>query len=69
MSSSDYRDTVHVRYTRDGITGVGEGAPIVRYKENAAGAQRAIESVQRMLVSADPNQFAKVMAEVARRIQ
>ena len=69
MSSSDYRDTVHVRYTNDGITGVGEGAPIVRYKENAASAQRAIESVQRMLVSADPYQFAKVMAEVARRIE
>ena len=69
MSSSEYRDTVHVRYTSDGITGVGEGAPIVRYKENAAAAQRAIESVQRMLASADPCQFAKVMAEVARRIE
>ena len=69
MSSSDYRDTVHVRYTRGGITGVGEGAPIVRYRENAAEAQRAIESVQQMLVSADPYQFAKVMAEVARRIE
>jgi len=69
MSSSDYRDTVHVRYTRGGITGVGEGAPIVRYWENAAEAQRAIESVQQMLVSADPYQFAKVMAEVARRIE
>jgi len=50
MSSSDYRDTVHVRYTRGGITCVGEGAPIVRYRENAAEAQRAIESVQQMLV-------------------
>jgi len=69
MSSSDYRDNVNVQYTRDGITGVGEGAPIVRYKENAAGAQKAIESVQLMLVSADPYQFAKVMAEVARRIE
>ena len=27
MSSSDYRDTLHVRYTRDGVTGYGEGAP------------------------------------------
>jgi L-alanine-DL-glutamate epimerase-like enolase superfamily enzyme len=69
MSSSDYRDTVQVRYTSDGITGVGEGAPIVRYKENAAAAQQAIESVQRMLASADPYQFAKVMAEVTRRIE
>ena len=36
MSSSDYRDTLHVRYTRDGLTGYGEGAPIVRYHETAA---------------------------------
>jgi L-alanine-DL-glutamate epimerase-like enolase superfamily enzyme len=69
MSSSDYRDTVHVRYTSNGITGVGEGAPIVRYKENAAAAQQAIESVRPMLASADPYQFAKVMAEVTRRIE
>ena len=68
MSSSDYRDTVHLRYTREGITGVGEGAPIVRYHENAEGAQRAIESVQDLLTSADPRQFAKIMAEVFRRV-
>jgi len=30
MSSSDFRETLHVRYTKDGITGHGEGAPIVR---------------------------------------
>ena len=68
MSSSDYRDTVHLHYTREGITGVGEGAPIVRYHENAESAQRAIQSVQDLLASADPRQFAKVMAEVSRRI-
>jgi len=33
MSSSQFRDTLHVSYTRDGITGHGEGAPIVRYHE------------------------------------
>ena len=47
MSSSEYRDTLHVRFTRDGITGHGEGAPIVRYQENAVDAQRAAQSVQR----------------------
>jgi hypothetical protein len=30
-----FRDTLHVRYTKDGVTGYGEGAPIVRYHENA----------------------------------
>ena len=36
MSSSEFRDTIHFRYTSGGITGRGEGAPIVRYKESAA---------------------------------
>jgi hypothetical protein len=44
MSSSEARDVLYVRYTRDGTTGVGEGAPIVRYQENAADAQRAVET-------------------------
>ena len=46
MSSSQYRDTLHVAYSRDGITGRGEGAPIVRYKEDAESARKAVESVR-----------------------
>ena len=69
MSSSDYRDNVHMQYTRGGITGLGESAPIVRYHENAETARRAIESVDGLLASADPYQFAKVMGEVFRRIE
>jgi len=69
MSSSDYRDTVHLHYRREGITGVGEGAPIVRYHENAESAQQAIESIRDFLAFADPRQFAKVMAEVFRRVE
>ncbi|PWU07043.1 MAG: dipeptide epimerase [Terriglobia bacterium] len=68
MSSSEYRDTLHVSYSRDGFTGHGEGAPIVRYKEDAKSAQQAVEQVRSMLLSADPMQFAKVMAEVFRRV-
>ncbi len=68
MSSSQFRDTLHTTYTRGGITGHGEGAPIVRYHEDAAGAQKAVESVRDLLLSADPMQFAKVMAEVFKRI-
>jgi L-alanine-DL-glutamate epimerase-like enolase superfamily enzyme len=68
MSSSQYRETLHVGYTRDGITGHGEGAPIVRYHEDAEGARKAVESVRALLVSANPMQFAKVMAEVFRRV-
>jgi L-alanine-DL-glutamate epimerase-like enolase superfamily enzyme len=69
MSSSAYRDTLHVRYTRDGVTGVGEGAPIVRYNEDAVGGRRAVETVRDLLLSADPWTFEKLHAEVSRRVE
>jgi L-alanine-DL-glutamate epimerase-like enolase superfamily enzyme len=68
MSSSQYRDTLHVNYTRDGITGRGEGAPIVRYHEDAASAKKAVDGVRDLLLSADPMHFTKTMAEVFKRI-
>jgi L-alanine-DL-glutamate epimerase-like enolase superfamily enzyme len=68
MSSSEYRDVIVVRYTRDGITGRGEGAPIARYNEDAKGAQKAIESVRELLTATDPWQFDRLMREVRRRI-
>jgi L-alanine-DL-glutamate epimerase-like enolase superfamily enzyme len=68
MSSSQYRDTLHTAYTRDGITGHGEGAPIVRYHEDAAGAQKAAESVRDLLLASDPMQFGKIMAEIFQRV-
>src|SRR6516162_9235125 len=54
MSTSTYRDTLHATFSRDGITGRGEGAPIVRYHENVQDAQKAAESVRELLLSADP---------------
>lgn len=69
MSSSEYRDTFHLRFTRDGVTGLGEGAPIVRYGESAESAREAVESVREFLVSADPWEFEKLMAEVFRRVK
>ena len=68
MSSSQYRDTLQVAYTRDGITGHGEGAPIARYHEDAEGARKAVESVRDLLLSADPTQFSKLMGQVFRRV-
>ncbi len=64
MSSSEYRDTVHTRFERDGVTGRGEGAPIVRYQESAESALKAIDAVKATLASADPWQFAKVLERV-----
>ncbi len=69
MSSSDYRDNLHLKYTRDDITSLGEAAPIVRYSENAESAREAVESIRDFLVSADPWQFEKQMGEVFRRIK
>lgn len=69
MSSSAYRDTLHLRLTRDGVTGIGEGAPIVRYHEDAIGGQKIIESLREFLTSANPWQFTKVMDEVHHRIK
>jgi L-alanine-DL-glutamate epimerase-like enolase superfamily enzyme len=69
MSSSEYRDTLHTTYERNGLSGHGEGAPIVRYHEDAESARRAVESVRDLLLAANPMQFDKVMAEVFRRVQ
>jgi L-alanine-DL-glutamate epimerase-like enolase superfamily enzyme len=68
MSSSAYRDTLHVRFIRDGVTGHGEGAPIVRYQENAVDAQRAAQSVQDLVTGADPWQFQKLLTEIFHRV-
>ena len=68
MSSSEYRDTLYAAYTRDGITGHGEGAPIVRYKEDAASAQKAVDSVRALLLAAPPLEFAKTMNQMFGRV-
>ena len=69
MSSSSYRDTLHVTYDRDGITGSGEGAPIIRYHEDAESAQKAAESMGDILLAADPMQFSKIMGRIFQRFQ
>ncbi|HWR13252.1 MAG TPA: dipeptide epimerase [Terriglobales bacterium] len=68
MSSSEYRDTLHVRYTRDGITGYGEGAPIVRYKEDAKSAQAAVQSVHDLLANTHPWHVEELETEIWKRV-
>jgi L-alanine-DL-glutamate epimerase-like enolase superfamily enzyme len=68
MSSSDFRDTLYVRLVREGVTGHGEGAPIIRYQENAAGAEEAVLSVRELVTGSDPWQFEKLLGEVFRRV-
>ena len=68
MSSSAYRDTVHVQYKRDAITGYGEGAPIVRYNGFPDKAKQAIDSVASRITSGDPRKFDSLLADVRRRL-
>jgi len=68
MSSSAYRDTFFVHYTREGVTGIGEGAPIVRYNESAQQAKDLLEK-ETWIVQRDPWQFTKLMAEIFQKIE
>ncbi len=69
MSSSTYRDTFYVEYRRDGLTGIGEGAPIIRYKESAETCRAAVEAIIPWLSEQDPRAYAKLMAGVFKRIE
>ena len=69
MSSSDYRDTFFLKLTRDGITGVGEGAPIIRYKESAETAKKALSGILPLLESADPWHYRTLLNEVSRKVE
>jgi L-alanine-DL-glutamate epimerase-like enolase superfamily enzyme len=69
MSSSTYRDTLHVQYGRDGLVGYGEGAPIIRYNETPQTAKYAVETVRSLLEQAEPAQFSKIMAQVFSQIE
>lgn len=68
MSSSAYRDTLHSQYVRDGVTGYGEGAGIVRYDQSAAGGQKALEAVHDLITSSNPWCFEKLWFELDRRL-
>jgi L-alanine-DL-glutamate epimerase-like enolase superfamily enzyme len=69
MSSSDYRDTFFLKLTRDGVTGVGEGAPIIRYKESAETAKNALGGILPLLEAANPWHFRTLLNEVSRRVE
>ena len=69
MSSSEYRDTLHVRYVSGGIPGVGEGAPIVRYKETAVEGKGVVESLRPLIEAADARHYAKILTTVFAKVQ
>ena len=69
MSSDNYRDVLYVHYARDGISGVGEGAPIIRYHEDAASAERAVQGLMDLLTTADPLKFDKLDRTILGRLE
>jgi L-alanine-DL-glutamate epimerase-like enolase superfamily enzyme len=69
MSSSEYRDVIYTRYARDGVTGLGEGAPIVRYKEDAKSADTMLQGVRRYVETADPWTYDKLLAHVFKQVK
>ncbi|HLI03332.1 MAG TPA: dipeptide epimerase [Terracidiphilus sp.] len=64
MSSSAYRDTVRVQYLRDGLTGCGEGAPIIRYQEYPEQAMQAINAIRGQIEAGDPWMYDKTLAKI-----
>ncbi|MBY0504095.1 MAG: dipeptide epimerase [Bryobacteraceae bacterium] len=68
MSSSAYRDVLYTRFTRDGITGWGEGAPIVRYNETAAQGAQTLAQMTDFFARANPRQYTKLLADFAKRV-
>jgi len=68
MSSSEYRDTVQVEYRRDGISGYGEGAPIVRYQESPASAMKAIQAIASDITAGDPWKYQKYLAGIRKAL-
>jgi len=69
MSSSEYRDTLQVRLFRDGATGIGEGAPIVRYHESALEAQKAVEAARAVVLAGDPWRVETFLGEAFRHLE
>jgi len=69
MSSSTFRDTLHVGLTSQGITGVGEGAPIARYNESAVEGKKLVESLAPMLATSDLTQFSKILDQIFKKVE
>ena len=69
MSSSEFRETVLVRYRSDGIEGLGEGAPIVRYDEDAAGAMAALDGIRGRVEDADPWALEALLSSAFPRLE
>ncbi|MEZ5399031.1 MAG: dipeptide epimerase [Bryobacteraceae bacterium] len=69
MSSSDHRQVIYFLLSSGNMSGIGEGAPIVRYGESAEQAQRYAKAIAGVLDSADLMQYRKTIAAVHARLE
>ncbi|MBM3784825.1 MAG: dipeptide epimerase [Acidobacteria bacterium] len=69
MSSSKFRETLQVSVESEGITGLGEGAPIVRYNESAAEGVKLVGTLNGLFANSDPSQYAKILDQVFARVE
>lgn len=67
-STSEHRDNLYVHFSAKAVTGIGEGAPLARYRENAREAQQAVQSSRELIEGADPWKFARLMEQIFRRL-
>ncbi len=67
-NSSDYKDNVFVRITRDGVTGYGEAAPNVRYGEDNIKTTDRINGVKTLMEQYDLWHFAELKEDIFKSI-
>ncbi len=63
-NSSDYKDNVFVKIEKDGITGIGEAAPNVRYGENAELTTEKIEEARTLFDEHELYHFIDLKAAI-----
>ncbi len=69
MSSSQFRETLYLRYEQDGITGRGEGAGIVRYGETAQKGLDLLQAHGVWMARRDPWQYTAFMRDVFGKVE
>ena len=67
-NSSDFKNNVFVRITKDGITGIGEAAPNVRYGENAELTTRRINEAKPIFETQNIYHFMNIKSALDKQI-
>ncbi len=67
-NSSNYKDNVFIALEKEGITGLGEAAPNVRYGENAALTTERLRAVEPYLAGYDFFQYENLLSGLYQRI-